>query len=152
MRILDKDDNELFETDIDFSVGELIEEKLFICHHGKQEPVEEQGHYETIAEYDNGGKDVKWVVDVEKVEEKEAYDEYEDILRYTPFSEKKVLSIKLQREKIEILNWFNDTDYMVLKVFRGNWSADDNRYIKYLDEYELKKARYDEIENTLKGM
>lgn len=27
--------------------------------------VEEQGHYETVAEYDNGGKDVEWVVDSE---------------------------------------------------------------------------------------
>ena len=26
--------------------------------------VQEQGHYVTIAEYPNGGKDVEWVVDV----------------------------------------------------------------------------------------
>ena len=30
-----------------------------IVYHQKIEPIEEQGHYETIKEYENGGKDVE---------------------------------------------------------------------------------------------
>ena len=44
--------------------------------------VKEKYHYETIAEYPNGGKDVKKVVDVEAVEAKEAWDEEIPIQKY----------------------------------------------------------------------
>ena len=59
MRILDINDNELLEASIDFEIGELIPDKIFKCHHEKIDEVLEKSHYETIAEYENGGKEVK---------------------------------------------------------------------------------------------
>lgn len=86
MRILDQNDNEIQPEDVDYRLGKLSDDKIFIQHHDAVEAVEEQGHYETLQEYPNGGKDVKWKVDVSGVEAKEAWDEYEDIQRYTKFT------------------------------------------------------------------
>lgn len=89
MRILDQNDNEIQPEDVDYRLGKLSDDKIFIQHHDAVEAVEEQGHYETLQEYPNGGKDVEWKVDVpgvEAKEAKEAWDEYEDIQRYTKFT------------------------------------------------------------------
>lgn len=83
MRILDENNVELQSPDL--SIGRLVEEQLFVAHHPAVEAVAEQWHYETIAEYPNGGKDVKRVVDVPGVEAKDAWDEYETIQRYVPY-------------------------------------------------------------------
>ena len=66
--------------------GRLEQEKRLVKHHKAVEAVEEKWHYEVVAEDPNGGKDVKRVVDVPAVEAKEAYDEYEDILRYVEYT------------------------------------------------------------------
>lgn len=86
MRILDQNDNEIQPEDVDYRLGKLSDDKIFIQHHDAVEAVEEQGHYETLQEYPNGGKDVKWKVDVPGVEAKKAWDEYEDIQRHTKFT------------------------------------------------------------------
>lgn len=86
MRILDQNDNEIQPEDVDYRLGKLSDDKIFVQHHDAVEAVEEQGHYETLQEYPNGGKDVKWKVDVPGVEAKEAWDEHEDIQRYTKFT------------------------------------------------------------------
>lgn len=91
MRILDKNNIELENPD--YSKGRLHEERILIKHHEAteaKEAVKEVGHFETIREYPNGGKDVEWVVDtpgIDAVEAKEAWDEYEDIYRFVEFTE-----------------------------------------------------------------
>ena len=77
-------------TEYDLSVGYLKPDKLFIAHHEAQEAVEGQFHYETIKEYPNGGKDVKKVWDVEPQEAREAWDEYEDIQVYIPYTQAQI--------------------------------------------------------------
>ena len=84
MRILDLNNNEVLNPD--YSLGYVVEENVFVAHHNAVEAVKEVGHYETVAEYPNGGKDVKWVVDVVGVQAKDAWDEYEDILRYKEYT------------------------------------------------------------------
>lgn len=73
-------------TEYDLSAGYLKPDKRVIAHHEAQEAVEGQFHYETIKEYPNGGKDVKKVWDVEPQEAREAWDEYEDIQIYIPYT------------------------------------------------------------------
>ena len=90
MRILDQNGIELNELDIDNEKGRLVSDRVFVKHHEAVEAVEEQGHWKTIVEYPNGGKDVEWVVDVEAVTPVDAYDEYEDILRYIPYTEEEL--------------------------------------------------------------
>ena len=66
--------------------GHLKLDKLFIRHHEAVEEIKEQWHYETIAEYPNGGKDVSKVIDVPYQAPQEAFDEYEDIYVYIPYT------------------------------------------------------------------
>ena len=88
MRILDLGGMELENPDL--SLGYLREEKILIAHHDAVEAVQEQWHYETIAEYPNGGKDVKRVVDVPGVEAQDAWDEYETVQRYIPYTDEEL--------------------------------------------------------------
>lgn len=82
--------NNILMENYDESKGFVREEKRFVAHHPPVKPVKEKGHYETIREYPNGGKDVRWVVDVEGVAAQEAWDEYEDILRFVEYTEEEL--------------------------------------------------------------
>ena len=85
MRILDLNGMELENPDL--SLGYLTKEEILISHHEAVEAVAEQWHYETIAEYPNGGRDVKKVIDIPGVEALDAWDEYETIQRYVPYTD-----------------------------------------------------------------
>ena len=95
MRILDENNAELTAPDLD--LGYLKKERILIAHHPAVPGVPEQWHYETIAEYPGGGKDVARVVDVPGTAPREAWDEYEDILRYTPYTQEELEQIKKEK-------------------------------------------------------
>jgi hypothetical protein len=59
-------------------------------HHEASEGVEEVWHYETIAEYPNGGKDVAKVIDVPGVEAKAAWDEEIPIQIYILYTQEQL--------------------------------------------------------------
>ena len=98
MRILDENNIELTEDQIDLELGYLQLENIISEHHEAIEEVKEVGHYEIIAEYSNGGKDVKWVIDVPGAEAKEAWDEYEDIQRYILYTEEQLAAKEAERK------------------------------------------------------
>ena len=65
--------------------GHLVDSSR-IVHHDAVQGVDEVFHYETVAEYPNGGRDVRKVIDVPGVEAAEAYDEeipYQVYVLYT---------------------------------------------------------------------
>ncbi len=95
MRIIDEYGAEIWQPNLE--EGYLKEDRMFIAHHDAVEFLAEQGHFEVIAEYPNGGKDVEWVVDVPGREAKEAWDEYEDILRYVRFTAEELEEIRRQK-------------------------------------------------------
>lgn len=97
MRIFNEKNIEIESPDLE--KGYLKNDSLLIMHHDEIKAVEEIGHYETIAEYPNGGKDVAWVVDTPGVEAKEAWDEYEDILRYIPYTEIELKIREIERNR-----------------------------------------------------
>ena len=80
MRVIDENDQEVLNPDINFGYGVI--EEIIIAHHDAQEAVEEEWHYEVVAEYPNGGKDVAKVVDVEGHPAMPAYDEVEEVMRW----------------------------------------------------------------------
>lgn len=98
MRIFDVANNELIAPDL--SKGRLEPDKIFVAHHEAVEGRQEVGHYETVAEYPNGGKDVAWVVDVPGVQPQPAWDEYEDIQRYIPYTAEELKAIADSRKSI----------------------------------------------------
>ena len=63
-------------------------------HHEAVEGVEEQWHYETVAEYPNGGKDVSRVIDVPGVEAKDAWDEEIEIQIYVPYTPEELAAME----------------------------------------------------------
>ena len=101
MRILDENNIELTEEQINLELGYLRPESIISIHHKAVEEVKEVGHYEVIAEYPNGGKDVIWVIDVPGIEAKEAWDEYEDIQRYVLYTEEELAARDAEKKAKE---------------------------------------------------
>lgn len=74
--------------------------------------VEEQGHFETIAEYPNGGKDVKWVVDVEGIPAVPEHDEEQWVQEWVDYTPQEMA----EQEIDELKAYLAQTDYVVLKI------------------------------------
>ena len=86
-------------TDYDPAKGRLEMQKR-MHHHEAVEAVEEQGHWETVAEYpETGGKDVQWVVDAPGVEAREAWDEEETYWLYIPYTEEELKQMEADRNQ-----------------------------------------------------
>ena len=97
MDIYDEQGNPV--TDYDPAKGRLEMQKR-IHHHEAVEAVEEQGHWETVAEYpETGGRDVQWVVDVPGVEAREAWDEEETYWLYIPYTEEELAQMEADRNQ-----------------------------------------------------
>lgn len=95
MRILDENNAEITAPDLD--LGYLKRERILIAHHPAVPGVPEQWHYALVAAYPSGGKDVARVVDVPGTAPREAWDEYEDILRYTPYTQEELEQIEKEK-------------------------------------------------------
>ncbi len=70
MRILNQKDLEITQPDL--TVGRLIPDKHFVCHHEAVQEVAEQFHLEVKETYANGGHDMKKVIDVAYVPPQDA--------------------------------------------------------------------------------
>jgi hypothetical protein len=46
---------------------------------------------------------------------------------------------------IEISNWLSDNDWKINKVFLGEWSTDDPRWLDYLKTRAAVRAEQDEL-------
>lgn len=68
-------------------------------HHEAVEGIEEVWHYETVAVYENGGMDVRRVVDEPGVEAKPAWDEEIDIQIYHPYTQEELERMEAERNK-----------------------------------------------------
>ena len=110
MRILDENHMEILCPD--YELGYLKEDRLLVCHHEAIEAVAEKGHYEVVVEYPNGGKDVNWVIDVEAVEAAEAWDEYENILRYVRYTEEELA----ERQRLAEEAYRNSPEYRIAEL------------------------------------
>lgn len=88
---------ELIE-DPDLSLG-WLENTVRIEHHAEVEAVPEVWHYEVIAEYQNGGKDVVRVIDVPGVEAQDAWDEKIPIQIYHPFTQEELEAIEAEKNR-----------------------------------------------------
>ena len=113
MRIFDENNNIL--DAYDETKGYLKPDTLLVRRHEAVDAVEEQGHWETVAEYPNGGKDVAWIVDVPGVEAKPAWDEYEKIYRFVAFDAEELARNQIRVLKQKLL----DTDHNILKIAEG---------------------------------
>ena len=82
----------------DLSLGYLTTGKR-TEHHAAVQGVAEQWHYETVAEYPNGGKDIRKVIDVPGVAARDAWDEEIAIQIYTPYTAEELARMEAERNK-----------------------------------------------------
>lgn len=120
----------------DLKKGYLKSDRILKSHHEATEEIAEVSHYETVAEYPNGGKDIKKVIDTPFTPAREAYDEYEDIRVYVPYTEKELARMEITELKINL----KDTDYKALKYAEGFLSE---------AEYAQTKAQRQEWRNRI---
>jgi hypothetical protein len=106
--------------------GYLKDDKRVVAHHEAISEQMEEGHYEVAQTYDNGGQDMIWVVDVPYVAPQEAYDEYEDIQVYAPYTDEELAEREIQTLKRNLA----DTDYQAIKYAEGVMSASEYAPIK----------------------
>lgn len=93
------DENGDIVMDYDPAKGRL-KTKTRTIHHNAVEAVEEQGHWETIAVYqETGGEDVAWIIDVPGVEAQEAWDEEEIYWLYIPYTEEELQKMEEERNR-----------------------------------------------------
>ncbi len=146
---------ELAETEIDRENGYLKPDKIATTHHDAvpAKTIEEQiaelelqgvkierhsdKFYRVLAVYPSGGKDVEEIVEIPA---KEAYDDYEDIQVYIPFTEQE-LKERADRKrsaelKAELVKVKEDVEQVEFGLVR--------------DDFAEKKARAAEIINELR--
>lgn len=144
MRVFDETKTtELSEYDLE--KGRLMVDRLLVAHHDAVEAVAEQGHHEVTATYPNGGKDVEWVVDVPGVDAKPAWDEYEEIRVYVPYTEKELAEIEIRELKAKLAS----TDYKAIKYAEGVLSAEE--YADTKAQREEWRERINELETVTEG-
>lgn len=148
MRVFNKDKTQELKV-YDLNLGHLEKDTL-ITHVEAVEGVEGKGHYETVKEYPNGGKDVKWIVDIPRVEAVEEHDETEDILVFIPYTEAELTKINLQIEKANIEAWLKAHDYIGVKIATGRATVEE--YATEIEEMTDKANRINEIDRLLESL
>lgn len=96
MKIIDEN-GAAIETP-DLTLGYLVDETEPV-EHPAVEGVEEVSHYETVAEYPNGGKDVQRVMDVPGVPARPAWVEQLPIKRYIRYTAEELAAQEEARKK-----------------------------------------------------
>ena len=84
----------------DLTLGYLVDDTEPV-EHPAVEGVEEVSHYETVAEYPNGGKDVQRVVDVPGVPAQAAWTEQVPVQRYIRYTDEELAAQEEARKKVE---------------------------------------------------
>lgn len=105
--------------------GKYIEVEKTI-HHEAVQPVKEQSHLEVVKVYENGGKDVIKVIDVEGVEGKEAYDEVIKERVFVEYTQKEKDFIRIN----ECKKLLSESDYKAIKFAEGALTLEEYAPIK----------------------
>lgn len=152
MKVYDVNDNLLAEDDKDFEYSEndgyAYKDSRVIKHH---EAIEYQPEIRderpeaaiVLAEYPNGGKDIEYPIIQEEVLEKEAWDEYEDILRFVEYSENEKVNQRIIKLKAELI----ETDYVVIKIAEG--VATKEEYVEVLERRAAARSEINMLETKI---
>ena len=98
MKIIDENGAALESPDL--TLGWLRDETEAV-EHPAQEGVPELSHYETVAEYPNGGKDVRKIIDREGIPARDAWTEQVPIQRYIRYTAEELAAKEEERKKAE---------------------------------------------------
>ena len=98
MKIIDENGSVVENPDL--TAGYLSADTEAV-EHPAQDAVEEVSHYETVAKYPNGGRDVRKVIDVPGVPAKAAWTEQVPVQRYIRYTAKELAAQEEARKKAE---------------------------------------------------
>ena len=98
MKIIDENGAALETPDL--TLGWLRDETEAV-EHPAQEGVPELSHYETVAEYPNGGKDVRKIIDREGIPARDAWTEQVPIQRFIRYTAEELAAKEEERKKAE---------------------------------------------------
>ena len=98
MKIIDENGAALENPDL--TLGWLRDETEAM-EHPAQAGVPELSHYETVAEYPNGGKDVRKIIDREGIPARDAWTEQVPIQRYILYTAEELAAKEEARKKAE---------------------------------------------------
>ena len=84
----------------DPTLGYLVDDTEAV-EHPAVEGVEEVSHYETVAKYPNGGRDVRKVIDVPGVPAQAAWTEQVPVQRYIRYTAEELAAQEEERKKAE---------------------------------------------------
>ena len=98
MKIIDENGATLENPDL--TLGWLRDETEAV-EHPAQAGVPELSHYETVAEYPNGGKDVRKIIDREGIPARDAWTEQAPIQRYIRYTAEELAAQEEERKKAE---------------------------------------------------
>lgn len=144
MRVFNKDKTvEL--TEYDLERGYLVDDKLLVAHHERVLPQNAEWHYEVVKEYPNGGKVVEKVIDKPAVLPRDAYDEYEDIQVYIPYTEAELAEI----EMFDLKQKLYGTDYQAIKYAEGFLTEEE--YAEMKAQRQAWRERINELEAVIGG-
>ena len=132
-------------TEYDLTKGHLLPDKLFVAHHEAQRELAEIWHYEVVREYSNGGKIVEKVIDRPAVQGHDAYDEYEDINVYIPYTEAELAIFEIA----ELKDRLADTDYQAIKYAEG--ALNENEYAEMKVQRQAWRDRINALEALVGG-
>ena len=99
MKIIDENGAALENPDL--TLGWLRDETETV-EHPAQEGVPELSHYETVAEYPSGGKDVRKVIDREGVPARDAWTEQVPIQRYIRYTAEELAARKKAEQAAQL--------------------------------------------------
>lgn len=132
--IYNQDKTEILKyEDLDFDAGYLVDKEEVIHHDAIQEK-EEIGHYQVLAEYENGGKDIAWIVDEEGIKGQDAYDEVIQYKIYVPYSKEYIEHRQLIAQYKDLWNKLLRSDYKLLKYLEGYYTDEEYAPIKQVRE------------------
>lgn len=143
---------ELSAEQLDYERGYLKPDKLFVAHHDAVDARKQVSHYEVVKEYPNGGKDVKEVIDVPATEAKEAYDEYEDIQVYVPYTEeelkKRVYEKRYAELKVELVKIKEDIEQETFGIIRDDYVEKKSRAATIINELRVLEGKEPRLTKT----
>lgn len=99
MKVYNQTKTEIIDNP-DLTKGKLISDTITIEVPEVPE-VKEKGNWVTVHNYENGGKDVKWIIDVEGVPYQAATTKTEDILVYIPYTAEELAERNKQELRVK---------------------------------------------------
>ena len=130
MKIYNEDKTkELKLEECELSLGYFTTEQEIIHHEAVKEQ-KEQGHYKVIAEYENGGQDVEWVVDIPYTEAHEAYDETIYFQIYHLYTEAELEIARCEELIKDYQKQLSESDFKAIKYAEGLYSEEEYAPIK----------------------